>query len=554
MIAYSKPLLAAFAGVLLASCGGGGGGSSAPMPAPAPPTGPTPPPAVSLSFTNQASAWGLNHGFGFSADLMGDPSEFAGGVASGDFDNDGDIDLFIVRGNTGPNLLYVNTGSTFVESAASAGLALPNGGAANYKLSGPTFADMDGDNDLDLFVGGIDGDPSLVFQNSGDGTFTDVTAASGLAAMTSVNTVSAAFGDYDRDGDLDLVMAHWGTPRDRTMPGDTETLWRNESSAAAGIRFASVSVESGLNTQIPLNLSSGVLGSDIDYSFAPSLTDVDADGFPDLLYVVDFNGSRSFKNNGDGTFTDNTDLTQITDSNGMGSAVGDYDNDGDMDWFVSSIDGNRLYQNDGSGNFANVTSDSGVNNGGWGWGSCFADFNADGHLDIYQTNGFVMPGGNPNEPYTADASRLWMSNQDGTFTDRANSFGLNETAQGRGIVCADFDGDRDVDILLLTTAPTRAAYLWINDLNVNNAVAIDLIGPGVNTDGIGTKITAVTGGLTQTRLVNIDSNFESHNPAQVIIGLGAAQTIDRLTLTWPDGQTTIRNNVAANQNLTFTAP
>jgi len=248
---------------LLISCGGNSNSSVPTTEVTAPP--PTPPEASggTLTFKDVAEERGIAHKSEFSAGLDKDPRFFAGGGAAGDIDNDGDIDLFITRGDTLPNLLYINDGTgNFFDEASRAGLALPSGGSANYKLSGPSLADLDGDGFLDLFIGGVDGDPSLLFKNNGDGTFSDVTAESGLTAMTSVNTISSALGDYDQDGDLDLALAHWGTARDSSNPGKTETLWRNDSDATV-IKFTDVSKSSQLSDQLELNLG-GVLGPNYD--------------------------------------------------------------------------------------------------------------------------------------------------------------------------------------------------------------------------------------------------------------------------------------------------
>jgi len=476
---------------------------------------PPPPPVVgttnTLIFSNVTGAMGLSHKSEFSAAYDEMPRHFAGGAAAGDVDNDGDIDLFIVRGDTQRNLLYINNGNGFTEAPSATNLALPNEGA-NYKLSGPTFADIDGDGDLDLFVGGLQGDPSLVFRNNSNGTFTDVTAGSGFDLMTSKNTISAAFGDYDQDGDLDVAMAHWGTPRDRLNRGETETLWRNESTASQ-IKFVAVSQESGIADELALDLNDGVLGVDHDYTFAPNFSDINGDGYPDLLSVADFKGSQVFINNQDGTFSNVTDRSQINDSNGMGTAVGDYDNDGDMDWFVSSIDGNRLYENI-DGTLINVSDTAGIGPGSWGWGSCFADFDADGHLDIYQTNGWVSNnGGNPNAPYTSDRSRLWISDGQKGFSNQADEMGVADMAQGRAVVCAD-----------------------------------------LNTQAIGAKIKVRSGNVTQLREMSIGSNFASHNPTEQIFGLGGSDRVEDITIQWPNGTQTLQMNVRANQDLIFTSP
>ena len=530
----------------ISACGGSGGSSNGQAGAAAQSTpqvsNPAPPATQSLAFREQAASRGLGFSSDFSADYMQMPRHFAGGAASGDIDGDGDIDLVVVRGDTQANLLFLNDGGVFTEGAMPA-LALPNGGTSNYKLSGPTLADIDGDKDLDLFIGGVDGHPSLIFSNDGSGIFTNVTTGSGLDTATSKNTISAAFGDYDKDGDLDLALAHWGTPRDRNAPGETETLWRNDSDAN-GIKFTAVSAPAGISATLISGLQ-GALGLETDYTFAPNFADINDDGYPDLLSVSDFSGSKVYMNNKDGTFTDVTDTTQITDSNGMGAAVGDYDNDGDLDWFVSSINGNRLYNNMNS-TLIGVSETAGIERGGWGWGSCFADFDLDGHLDIYQTNGW---------PDTlVDRTHLWMSDGQGAFTDKAEETGIDDNQQGRGIVCADFNGDRDIDVLLLLSNDFPAALLWENTLPSNNSVSVTLNGPSPNTHAIGSRVYVTTGETTQMRDVAIGSNFTSHNPTEQIFGLGSSELIDELKIVWPDGTQITRSDIAANQDLTFTHP
>ena len=132
-------------------------------------------------------------------------------------------------------------------------MALTKSAIENYRHSSPAFADLDGDNDLDLLLPGLDGDPTLVFASNGDGTFTDVSSGSGLDRMRAESNMSPAFGDYDRDGDLDLMLGHWGLVWDlEGIPEDTEHLWRNDSDST-GIRFASVSEASGIAPSIVVN-------------------------------------------------------------------------------------------------------------------------------------------------------------------------------------------------------------------------------------------------------------------------------------------------------------
>src|SRR5262245_15924408 len=187
----------------LASCGGGGGGGDDGPPSSGnPPPTPEPP---APQFTDITSSSGIEFVHGVFNPTHSKAEEFGGGVAAGDYDGDGDVDLYVVRGNVGPNLLYRNDGDNrFTDVAAAAGVAHANPSGGGYLHSGPAFADIDGDGDLDLFVGGMGGDPCLLFENLGNGTFTDVTEQSGFKSMGATNTISASFADYDLDGDLDM--------------------------------------------------------------------------------------------------------------------------------------------------------------------------------------------------------------------------------------------------------------------------------------------------------------------------------------------------------------
>jgi len=551
--------LAAFVAIfaLMIACGSEGYSN---VPAPAPPT--------QKQFVSVTAASGIDYTNG----LVNLPTPVTvariapSGAASGDYDNDGMIDLFIVRGDIGPNLLYRNTGNlVFEEIAAAAGLAYTKSATENYRHSGPMFADMDGDGDLDLFLGGLGGDPSLIFANNGDGTFSDVTAGSGIDTLTASHNISAAFGDYDLDGDLDLFVAHWGTVRDFSSPGDTEHLWRNDTDAI-GIKFTSVSESAGISPSIltlPDNLTTLQTS---DFTFAPTFARINDDLYPDILSVADFNYSQFFINNQDGTFSNATDTGVIIDGNGMGSAVFDYDGDGDLDWFVTSIEchpnsdcrngawsqiGNRLYRNQ-NGAFEDVTDEAGVASGGWGWGACVLDFENDGDLDIYHTNGWSLVDNFNN--FEFDVSRAFVANGAGQFEDQSEEIGLADTEQGRGVVCADFDNDGDVDILQLHRSPVVAATLWRNDTNSNNFLSVKLNGETPNTEAAGARITITYGGTTQMREICIASNFVSQNPAVQTFGLGHAAQVDELTIQWPDGRNTVLTDIQAGQFITVDHP
>jgi hypothetical protein len=557
MVRPGGVVAAAVLAAVATSCGGGGGGddgsTSPPVVAPPPP-----------QFSNATRSSGIAFVHGVVNPTNSKAELFGGGVASGDYDGDGDIDLYVVRGNIGPNLLYRNDGGgRFTNVAEAAGVAHATATGKGYLHSGPAFADLDGDGDLDLFVGGMSGDPCLLYENNGDGTFSDVTAQSGIGTMGATNTISAAFGDYDLDGDLDVMLAHWGTPRPPDGGGghgDTESLWRNDSDAN-GIHFTNVSVESGVAATIIAGRGGyhefQPAALDYDYTFTPTFARMNADRYPDILSVADFNNSRVFINNGVSapvTFHDATNTDVVIDRNGMGAAVGDIDNDGDLDWFMTGLFGtsetvgNRLYLNDGTGQLQDATVSAGVQDGGWGWGACFADFNLDGRLDIFHTNGWVAQ--NPIDNFDHDRSRLFIARSTGlTFVDEASARGMTDIEQGRGVVCADFDNDGDVDIFMTNRGLENSGALWINDdrVSTNASLSVRLVGRAPNTEAAGARIRVTVGGSTQMREVAIGNNFTSQNPTTQVFGLGAASSATAVEIEWPDGSVDTYSNVAAGR-------
>jgi hypothetical protein len=537
------PLLIALATVFMSSCGGGGGSATAP---PAPPP-PPPPPSVFMpqtTFANVTTSSGIDHKFSIVTANTSDPAEMGGGLSAADFDRDGLIDLYFVGGDGAPNALYRNDGNNQFSDVAN-GLGLD----ATHLGSGPAFADIDGDGDLDLFVGSVENHPKYLFRNDGN-QFTNVLANSGIV-LRAENTISAGFSDYDMDGDLDLFLAHWGND---PQP-DTETLWQNNGDGT----FTSASIPSGIADQ--LITQTGLPGL-FDYTFAPMLSDIDRDGDPDILFASDFTTSKIFLNNGDATFTDITDRNVVKDRNGMGSAAGDYDNDGDMDWFVTSIFetsqgadpniGNRLYRNDGNGVFTDVTDAAGVADGGWGWGVCFEDFDNDGDLDIFHVNGWEQidprDAGGPND-FTFDQIRYFESQGDGTFVEAAQGAGLIDTGQGRGVACFDSDRDGDLDLVITNNQPVKSVVIYRNELGgANHYLTVKLSGSGLNTDAIGAMIEISDGSRTQIREIRAGNHFVSQNPAEAHFGLGAAMSVD-ITITWPDGTQKSLDAVAADQYL-----
>ncbi|MBL1259127.1 MAG: CRTAC1 family protein [Thiotrichaceae bacterium] len=500
--------------------------------------------AQTWQFTDITTLAGFNYQHGITSlpgrNLDNERFIIGSGVAAGDYDNDGWVDLYVVRGDIGANLLFRNRGDgTFEEKGTAAGVDL-----SGIISAGPLFADFDGDGYLDLFVGGVGGlgisTPNL-FRNRGDGTFEDITPALGLGLLN--NSFSATAGDYDRDGDLDLYVSHWIQGGNASVG----SLFQNDGSAS----FLDVSIASGLLNQT-------------DSDFTANFADINNDNWPDILLAADFGDSRIFINNQDGTFSNTTDPAVITDENGMGAAIGDYDNDGDLDWFVSSIwdpngvaeanwgvSGNRLYRNRGDGTFEDATDAAGVRQGYWGWGSCFMDFNNDGHLDIFHVNGFKLSAGDlrPQE-FFSDPSRMFIANGDATFTEQSVALGVADGHQGRGIVCFDYDQDGDIDIFVANNQESPILYRndGGNDLHY---LDVKLNGTAPNTEAIGAKIYATIGGVTQMRELRAGSNYASQNPVVAHFGVGSATLVDELRVVWPSGEITTLTNLSVDQRVTL---
>jgi hypothetical protein len=514
--------------------------------------------ARAWTFTEVAAAAGLDYEHGYLVPLTDQFGSYderravGGGVAAGDYDGDGWIDLFVAHGDVGPDLLFRNRGDgTFEEAGAAAGVGLVGRFSA-----GPTFADVDGDGRPDLFVGGVKGTPLAFFRNRGDGTFEDRTAAVGLAFTR--ETQSAAFGDYDGDGDLDLALAHWGQV---LTPGEsTQTLWRNDGAAG----FVDTSESSGIAPALrALFFAPGEFGT--DYTFTPNFADLDDDGFPELLLASDFGTSRVFHNEGDGTFADATDPAVITDENGMGAALGDVDNDGRLDWFVSSIwdpdgvaegrwgvTGNRLYRGLGGGAFEDVTEAAGVREGYWGWGATLGDFDDDGDLDLFHVNGWGSSGAGDTGAFYRDASRLFVASPAGAFTERSIELGIVDTGNGRGVVSFDYDRDGDLDLLVANNGgPLR---LFRNDGgNAQGWLEVRLVGRAPNTEAIGAQLRLTTPSGRQLRVVRAGSNFVSQDPVVVHAGLGPHPHAD-LEIRWPSGERTFVPHVGSGTRMRLREP
>jgi len=482
-------------------------------------------------FTEVSGQAGLAIEHGYRDGITSEPRGISGGAAAADVNGDGWVDIYAVQGDLGSGLLYLNRGDgTFVEAGAAWGL--PQGGSF---ASGPAFGDIDNDGRPDLFLGGIEGAKPRLFRNTGS-AFVEVTAQSGLTAQG--DTMGCGFGDYDRDGDLDLFLAHWqlGLIRDNH-------LWRNN----------------GDLTFTPVDDTTGIDGFQAqDYSFTPNFADIDNDGWPDLLVACDFGTSQVYRNLG-GHFENITDTVVISDENGMGAAIGDVDHDGDLDWFVSSIwdpngvsegnwgiTGNRFYRNRGDGRFEDATDEAGLRRGYWGWGSAFADFNNDGWQDLVHVNGFHGPLASE---YWADPTRLFIADGHGGFAERAVALGVEDNGQGRGVICFDYDRDGDLDIMTINNS--GPARLYRNEDAPGNWFGLRFASrPGPT--AMGTRAWVTAGGQTQMHELHSRNSFKSNQPDELWFGLGDVSTIDLLTIRFPDGETRRYRNLAPNQWVSVT--
>ncbi|MDE0442511.1 MAG: CRTAC1 family protein [Gammaproteobacteria bacterium] len=466
-----------------------------------------------------------------------------GGLTLVDIDNDGGLELYVAHGRNAMGRLFDHVDGRFVRIEDNLGIAPKEIERAGY------FVDLDADGHKD-FVS-VQQRTVEVFRNDGAGRFVEATEQSNIRHARS--TFSMAAADIDLDGDLDLFFSHWDGV---AAVGDvlTEYLWQNNGRGV----FVDISDSVAIRAE-PFEESPGFFG---EFSFTPTFADIDDDGYPDMLLASDAETSQVLRNEAGIRFVDAT-TDVIDDKNGMGGTVADYDRDGDLDWFVSSIHngddndvgsdtGNRLYRNmDGLGNFEDATDEANVRNGDWGWGSCFADFDNDGHADLFHTNGYP----DVDERYANDLSRLFMSNGDGSFSERAFSSGITHDGQGRGTVCADYNDDGRVDILVATSGKAPTVYENVTD-NEHHYLAIDLVGLAANRDAVGARVSVETVSGTQLQEVQLGTWYLSQGPATLHFGLGLDDEVDNVEVRWPGSglpRSTLRN-VAVDQRITIEHP
>jgi len=497
-----------------------------------------------LSFSDQTGASQINATYETTSGVISLPQFMFAGGAAGDFDRDGDPDIFILSGGHAPDRLYINNGDgTFSDQALAWGVAKEHVGA------GVSVADYDNDGDLDIYVtshgpanGFLEGDVHMLYRNNGPDdqgqfSFTDVAFESGVRKSSPVDPdgFSSTWGDYDMDGDLDLFVAGW------MDENNGDRLFRNDGPDAKGlVTFTDVTDDLTDLTTVQV------------YGFSPTFQDMDGDGYPEIVISADFASSQYLRNDGGAGFTNLTAASGTgLDENGMGATTGDFNNDGLVDWYVTAIwdaGGNKLYMNQGDHVYEEVSIDAGVNQGGWGWGAAAVDIDNDADLDILETNGWNLIN---------DPSFLFLNDNDGTFTESGVSLGMNHNTQGRGIALLDHDNDGDVDVLFLSHMDP--VFLYRNDLTKDTGaswlrVRLDNCGlDSLTPDGVGAHIELTCNGLTQHRWITAAPSYLAQGEMIAHFGVDTAEMIDELRVTWPNGYSRVLSQIDANQTMVVTA-
>lgn len=471
------------------------------------------------------------------------------GIALGDIDNDGWVDLVVVGGASASVMKNAGDG-TFVDESSDYELS------TDPLASGPLLADFNGDGFLDLVVGGVGDTNFQLFLSVNGQRFEDATAHSRV--VTEGKVVSIAAGDADGDGDLDLLLARYGG-RDADDEVQSGSFWVNDGSG----RFDDHSER----LRYPTLQTEGDAGARTAVALSPQFIDLDGDSDRDVAFLQDLGLSAVLWNTGTDAGLPVYELqeAQFPIPLGRGSALGDYDNDGDLDWFMSGVeadlagfetgDGNRLYRNDGDGKFEDVTQKAGVGAGSFAWGSCFEDFDNDGYLDLFQVNGWNnLVGGTDAGSYRSDRSRLFLNQQDGTFLESSEEVGLDDEGDGRAVACFDYDRDGDIDIVVSNADGSLS--LFGNTLNPwgrlgANYVCVILREEEPSRSVVGANVRVRAGQLRQEREVHLGS-YVSQVSTDLHFGLGSADVVDRIDITWTDGDTGFVENWPVNNCLEAT--
>ncbi len=482
-----------------------------------------------------------------------------GGAAVVDVNGDGSPDLIFARYNLAP-LLYINDGSGgFSEETAARGLA-PAVDAAAFGA-----ADFDNDGDQDLFMSVHNGSRFYLFMNDGTGNFIEDASNRGADLPVTEQAHKAhSIGliDYDLDGYLDIYISEWGVG----ITGEQafhSALLRNRGLELPG-HFELRTEQAGLLQP---------LATTTQHGFSTGWADFDSDSWPDLALVADYKKSQMYWNDGDGTFTSSTEASGVGfDENGMGVAVADYDNDGLLDFFVTSIydefsnelngthAGNKLYRNMGDRNFQEVSVPAGVSRTGWGWGTAFFEYDNDGDFDLIATNGMpIAEGSDRNTTPYADAAQdpttLFLNQDDGTFSDATHFSGISDNRYGKALLVLDWDSDGDEDLVVVNSHSDPVFYESDASSGSNDWIRFTFEGTFSNRDAIGTSVKVTEGGVTRHLYFNPSNAYIGQREAALHFGLGDSDgVVDSVEIKWPTGLVQTLSDVPSNQTMHLREP
>jgi hypothetical protein len=534
-----------------------------------PPTPEQPRPSGPIEFVDVTAQAGIR--FKHNSGAFGKkylPETIGAGGAFLDYDNDGWQDILLVnsmdwperkRGKSFLALYHNNKDGTFTDVTGQAGLAVEMYGI------GVAAADYDNDGNEDIYITSVGA--NHLFRNLGNGKFADVTARAGVGD-TGFST-SAAWFDYDNDGRLDLFVCNyveWSIEKDQycsldgknksyctpqAYKGQSSTLYHNRGNGT----FENVTQRAGLSD--PTSKALGI-----------ALLDYNSDGLMDLFVANDTEPNKLYKNNGNGTFTDEAVISGVAFSEagtaraGMGVDAGDYDGSGRQGLVIGNFtnEGMALYRNDGTGLFTDEAPNSGIGKmsaQSLTFATFFFDYDLDGWLDVFAANGHVSDDISvvqPNVRY-AQPPHLFRNKGKKKFEETSARLGraLQRAIVGRGAAYGDFDNDGDLDILI-TTNNGPARLLRNDNANQNDVLRVRTIGARANRDGIGAKVTLKTSrGARAFSMVKTGSSYCSQSELPLTFGLGKPEegTILTVEVVWPGGQRESFTDIKPNQSITI---